>query len=88
MNYLTLGKREKVVEYQTEALFLIFVQVFHVMIDNNILALLVKHLVKIGKSKRVQTDEDCTKRYLNAGHNSTLKHRQEEEKINTVLHVI
>ena len=88
MNYRTLGKREKVVEYQTEVLFLIFVQVFHVMIDNNILALLVKHLVKIGKSKRVQTDEDCTKCYLNAGHNSTLKHRQEEEKINTVLHVI
>ena len=88
MNYLTLGKREKVVEYQTEALFLIFVQVFHVMIDNNILALLVKHLVKIGKSKRVQTDEDCTKRYVNAGHTITLKHRQEEEKINTVLHVI
>ena len=88
MNYITLCKCEKVVKYQTEALFLIFVQVFHVMIDRNILALLVKHLVKIGKSKRVQTDEDCTKRYLNAGHNSTLKHRQEEEKINTVLHVI
>ena len=87
MNYLTLGKREKVVEYQTEALFLIFVQVFHVMMDNNMLTLLVTHLVKIGKSKRVQTDEDCTKRYLSAGHNSTLKHGQ-EEKINTVLHVI
>lgn len=58
------------------------------MIDSNTLALLVEHIVKIGKSKRVQTDEDCTRRYLNAGHNSTLKHRQEEEKINTVLHVI
>ena len=88
MNYRTLGKREKVVEYHTETLFLIFVQVFHVMIDNNILALLVKHLVKIGKSKRVQTEEDCTKRYLNAGHNSTLRHRQEEEIKNTVLHII
>ena len=88
MNNQTSCKPEKVVEYQTEALFLIFVQVFHVMMDNNILALLVKHLVKIGKSERVQTEEDCTKRYLNAEHNSTLKHRQEEEKINTVLHVI
>ena len=60
MNYPTLGEGEKKVEYQTETLFLIFVQVFHVMIENNILALLVENQVKIGKSMRVQTEEDCT----------------------------
>ena len=78
MNNLTLCKREKVVEYQTEALFLIFVQVFHVMIDSNILALLVERLVKIGKSKRVQTNEDCTKRYYECRtqqHTKTLSRR-------------
>lgn len=58
------------------------------MIDRNILALQVEHLVQIGNSKGVSTDEDCAKRYVNAGHTITRKHCQEEGKMNMVLHVI
>ena len=58
------------------------------MIDTNILALQVEHLVQIGNSKGVKTDEDCAKRYVNAGHIITRKRCQEEGKMNTVLHVI
>ena len=58
------------------------------MIDRNILALQVEHLVPIGNSKGVKTDDDCAKRYVNAGHTITQKHCQEEETMNTVLHVI
>ena len=56
------------------------------MIDRNILALQVEHLVQIGSSKGVSTDEDCAKRYVNAGHTITRKHCQEEGKMD--IHVI
>ena len=58
------------------------------MIDRNISALQADHLVQIGDSKGVRTDEDCAKRYVNAGHTITRKHCQEEGKMNTVLYVI
>ena len=51
------------------------------MIDRNILALQVEHLVQIGNSKGVSTDEDCAKRYVYAqyaGHTIARKHCQEE----------
>ena len=62
--------------------------VLHSMIDRNILALQVEHLVQIGNSKGVSTDEDCAKRYSNAGHTITRKYCQEEGKVNAVLYVI
>ena len=34
------------------------------MIDRSILALRVEHLVQIGNSEGVKTDEDCAKRYV------------------------